>query len=223
MGLDGVELVLRTEETFGISLSDEEVSLVQTPRQLTDLVMKHLATESSGVCASQVAFHRLRRSLMADFATPRQSVTPESRWSHFFPVASRRQNWERLSKALRLRLPPLERPLWLVALICVLAVATGAAVLQPFGTASAGGTVAIIAVGLLALTSPARLLPPTQCRTVGATARYLAATAPAELIAPTRPWSREQVRNAVDSIIREVLGVSDVPEDASFIEDLGLS
>ena len=223
MGLDGVELVLRTEETFGISLSDEEVSLVQTPRQLTDLVMKHLAAEPSGVCASQVAFHRLRRTLVADFATPRQSVTPESRWDQFFPVASRRKNWGRLSKALRLRLPPLERPLWLIALICVLTVACGAAVLQPFGSAIAVDSAAIVGVGLLALTSPARLLPPTQCRTVGATARYLAAIAPAELIAPTRPWSRAQVRDAVDNIIREVLRVSEVPEDARFVEDLGLS
>jgi acyl carrier protein len=223
MGLDGVELVLRIEETFGISLADEEVSSIQTPRQLTELVLTHLAAAPSAACISQVAFHRLRRSLMSEFSTRRATVGPDVRWESVFPLATRKQSWERLSKALRLRLPSLERPGWLVALIGAVSLVSGLFVLQAVGSGAAVATAITCGIGLTALTTPARVVPPAECRTVGAVARYLAARVPSELVAPEHPQGRPEVRDAVHGIIRDVLGISEVPEDARFVEDLGLS
>jgi hypothetical protein len=223
MGLDGVDLVLGVEEAFGISISDEEAASIRTPRQLTDLVMAHLATAPSAACLSQISFHRLRRSLIADFGISRPTVKPDSSWQHLLPSGRRPEHWKKLSESLRLVLPPLERPGWMLWLMLIVSVAAGLWIYSLAGSALAILATFSCGACLAVLTSPARQAFPASCRSVGTTARYLAATAPAQFKAPSEPWSRAQVRSIVDGVIREVLGVSEVPEDADSVEDLGLS
>lgn len=68
MSLDGVELILRAEETFGVALPEQETCRVSTPGQLIDLVCTKLKT-TGGIYwdRAQVA-ERIRTILIEDFS-----------------------------------------------------------------------------------------------------------------------------------------------------------
>jgi hypothetical protein len=63
MGLDGVELLLSIEETFGIAITDPEAEACATPGAVIDLVLGKLRTTDEQVCVSQRAFYLLRKGL----------------------------------------------------------------------------------------------------------------------------------------------------------------
>lgn len=50
MGLDGVELVLASEEEFKVAISDEEASKCETPGILTDLIYSKLRKSKQEKC-----------------------------------------------------------------------------------------------------------------------------------------------------------------------------
>ena len=53
MGLDGVEMVMATEERFGITISDAEAELIRTPGMLIDLVVSKVHLNSERFCRSK--------------------------------------------------------------------------------------------------------------------------------------------------------------------------
>ena len=61
MGLEGVEIVLAVEETFGIAIPDAEASRMQTPNELIAFIEAHVPTVCSRDCLTQHLFYRLRR------------------------------------------------------------------------------------------------------------------------------------------------------------------
>ncbi len=63
MGLDIVELVLATEDAFGIHISDEAFSGVTTAGDLCDLVSGLVDGKQSRRCLTSMAFYRIRRGL----------------------------------------------------------------------------------------------------------------------------------------------------------------
>ena len=52
--MEGVELVMATEEDFGISISDAEAGAVTTPRMLIDLVLEKAPQRSRDEVAALV-------------------------------------------------------------------------------------------------------------------------------------------------------------------------
>ena len=58
--------------------------------------------------------------------------------------------------------------------------------------------------------------------TVGSTAEFLALHADADLRPPEAGWTREQIRNVVHTLLREMFGIETVDDDGSFVDDLGL-
>lgn len=81
MGLDSVELVLATEDEFGISIPDGDAAVIRTPRMLAEYVSSRLATEgrSNGKpCVSQAQFYRLRAFLVEQFGLERSAIKPSS-------------------------------------------------------------------------------------------------------------------------------------------------
>ena len=61
MGLDGVEIVMRTEETFGIEIPNEVAARLLTPAALVDYVAANVPLKATEECLSQQTFYRLRR------------------------------------------------------------------------------------------------------------------------------------------------------------------
>jgi hypothetical protein len=223
MGLDGLEIVLGVEKAFNISISDEEAEAIRTPRDLTDLVISRLAAARPSGCHSQIAFHRLRHGLVSALGIERRAVTPDAPWRQFLPISGRVKAWRTLSRAAQLPLPALVRPYWLVASLLAASLLPAALFYRSIGATWGLLAFSVSAFALFVVSIPAKVAFPSQCSTLGATARYLSTLAPAQLVTPAEPISRDQAREVVHGVIREVLAISEVSEDARFVEDLGLS
>lgn len=72
MGLEGVEILLSAEETFGIAIPDSAASQMQTPADLISFIVTHVPTVISNDCLTQNLFYRLRRGFRT--AVPAMSV-----------------------------------------------------------------------------------------------------------------------------------------------------
>ena len=53
MGLEGIEIVLAVEETFGITIPDADASRMQTPAELIAFIETHVPTVYSRDCLTQ--------------------------------------------------------------------------------------------------------------------------------------------------------------------------
>ena len=97
MGFDPVELVIATEDIFGISISEAEVEQIVTPRHLIDHV-KNLVNAKPKVrsCLSQRAFHRVRRSLVTAAQVERGSISLSAKIRELFPKPQRVDSWQSL-------------------------------------------------------------------------------------------------------------------------------
>jgi len=109
MGLDVVELVMRTEDEFGISLTDDEAASAQTVGDLYQLVLSKLDVTPS--CLSSKAFYRTRQALVDCLHVPRRSIRPSSDLEALFPVPTRKQQWYEVAQRLDLEFPYLQYPL----------------------------------------------------------------------------------------------------------------
>jgi hypothetical protein len=92
MGLDGVELVLAWEETFGISISDAEAERMFTTRQVAERILEMVrsaAPEDCG-CLSMRAFFRLRKAFEAE-GVSRSNVHPDAKVTSVLPSRQRRE------------------------------------------------------------------------------------------------------------------------------------
>lgn len=108
MGLDSVELVLRIEDEFSISLPDDEVSNVKTVGDLYDLVLRKLDVTPS--CLSSKAFYRTRQAITDCLAVPRRSVRPSTDLGELLPEKSRNALWDQISGRTSLQFPRLRLP-----------------------------------------------------------------------------------------------------------------
>ena len=115
MGLDGVEMVMQWEESFGITIADADAAALRTPRAATELICRQLGVEAGrkGVCLSQRAFYRLRRVLTRAHGYPRGSITPNRPVRDLASPNLRRLDWKALASAAGV--PTLPKPLchWL--------------------------------------------------------------------------------------------------------------
>jgi acyl carrier protein len=108
MGLDSVEIVLRIEDEFSISLPDDELSSVRTVGELYELVLSKLDTTPA--CLSSKAFYRTRQALVECLGLPRQSIRPSTPLDSLLPRTSLVQKWQEIADRTGLALPPLRRP-----------------------------------------------------------------------------------------------------------------
>jgi acyl carrier protein len=65
MGLDGVEILLATEEAFGIAIPDEVAERLLTPADVVAHVASQVPTTPSAECLTQRLFYRLRQRFRA--------------------------------------------------------------------------------------------------------------------------------------------------------------
>ncbi len=65
MGLDTVELIMRFEDEFDISISDADASQLGSPEMLLEYLAMRMGAPPGGHCRTLRVFHRLRRALLA--------------------------------------------------------------------------------------------------------------------------------------------------------------
>ena len=110
MGLDAVELVIRTEDAFGITITDADAARLTTPRELASFVGTQIRLVPVTACLTQQAFNRLRSALV-EAGCDRVAVRPSALLSELFPEPGRRARWQSVGQRLGAApWPRLERP-----------------------------------------------------------------------------------------------------------------
>ncbi len=112
--LDLMEVAMRIEEKFGITLRDSEAMPVRTMGDLHALVLAKTRRGQGQVCVTSATFYRLRAGLVQT-GISRQRIRPDVRMEDLIPVRERRRCWQGLRGLLgdKLWLPALRRPQWL--------------------------------------------------------------------------------------------------------------
>ncbi len=240
MGLDGVELVMEVEETFGVTISDAEAQAIRTVGDLWLLINDKLgnqrvALSREGICPSASAFYAVRRGAMTSLGVERKAVRPAGSTTLLLgPYLGRRQRWARLQTAAGLRLPPLRWPFGTSQALVAVSLAFGVWVgwwtyrgSSAFGDAIAAAV--LVPIGtlflLMVLARPfARHLPRT-CDTVRGLIGDVVPRNLGTLAAQMgRLPSEDEVLDALRHVFVDILGVKPetVTLEARFVEDLGL-
>lgn len=77
MGLEGVEIIISTEEEFGITISKQEAGAFRVVEDLHLLVMAKLGSEAPD---PTVVWDRLRDIIIMETGTLREEIKPGNRW-----------------------------------------------------------------------------------------------------------------------------------------------
>ena len=243
MGLDGVEIVMKVEETFGISIDDAEAGQIATPGQLIDLVLSKVGRTVDDACLTQRAFHRLRAVLMRHLGVRRNQVKPEMLLGSLFPRSNRREDVKQISGEIGLRKEiEFVRPVWLTGPIMVGVFFGGivTAIFVDCHPVTSQNLILkivfvpspIVAAALFATTfgwlaflatRSTRIEFQPSLETVGHLSRWIVANAPDVVKAQPGKWSREQLAEIVREIVLDALGCNnEYREDAHFVYDLGM-
>ena len=105
MGLDAVELVLRVEEEFNITVEDAEAEKVRTVGDFYQLILTKL--DLTPDCQTSKAFFQTRRALVETLGLPRRSIRPATALEPMFPVKDRRRLWSAVASCIELDFPQL--------------------------------------------------------------------------------------------------------------------
>jgi acyl carrier protein len=85
VGLDSVEIVWAAEDTFGISISNEEAAGMRTVGDLGRCIAQKVAERASVpgrpvLPELDLIWPRLVDLVVVEFGVPRERVTPETEW-----------------------------------------------------------------------------------------------------------------------------------------------
>lgn len=91
MGLDLAELVLDVEDMFEVSIPEEVLLKIETPKQLIDwlyetLSLRSKTTKSLNICITQRAFFLLRNQLTQQGLASRKEIRPSTNLSASAPA-----------------------------------------------------------------------------------------------------------------------------------------
>lgn len=242
MGLEGVEIVMKVEETFDITIEDSDAEKAVTPGRLIELVLSKVGRTSDETCLTQRAFHRLRASLMRRFGLKRDQVRPDSLLANLFPRSTRKEHVRQILDDIGSgKEIEFVRPDWLHHLILTLNISGGIAAIvflawHPvssqnlflkfvFASPIVAFVLFLVVFNWLALLATRRMrieFRPSMA-TVGLFSRWIVANAPDVVKAPPGQWNREQVSEIVRGIVIDYLGCEkEYREDANFVKDLGM-
>ncbi len=221
MGLDGVELILATEEEFGIEIADSDAANLLTPHQLAAHVSHLLGRVEmkSSRCLSRAAFYRIRRTLCAEFSATRDAIHLATPLAPYL-ASTPRQRWRQLIQAIDARqLPRLVCPGWLTRSLGIslpliaLALAVMLA-LPPWGLLLMPALTWLLS--MLLLDRLAWLLP-AQLQTISDLVPYVRIAEPTD-------WNADYVLQRVMQLTAIQLGlkIGQLHPDSRFVEDLGL-
>ena len=107
MGLDSIEILMKVEKTFDISIPDLEAEKIITIADFHNSVWRHLEGKYSDKCKSQGLFYKLRQAIIDTFKFPRHDYKPGTSLNNIFPKQNRRQVYFNFAGANNLKLPDL--------------------------------------------------------------------------------------------------------------------
>ena len=108
MGLDSIEILVKVEKTFGITIPDNEAEKIITVGDFHDAVWRHLEPKHSEKCKSQALFYKIRQSAFNRLEFPKNDFKPVTSLNTIFPLEGRRQAYLNFAKANDLTFPDLK-------------------------------------------------------------------------------------------------------------------
>lgn len=232
MGLDMVEIVMETEERFGIKLDSVDFTRVRTVADFAVCVSRQLPT-SIAVSPKVETFRRVRDLMISEAGIERRLIRPGAKLDELF-ASNRRVRWKRL-RAKEARLPPLELPHVVDRLIVIPAgIAICGVIGLPIALIAVRGwpkplmiaTVCAIVLGtfVLVLNRVCRTRFPDGCRTVRELCdRLTLYVGPSDSDGVKLLW-QIRVLDEVRRITADTLGlpIEKVKPESRFVEDLGV-
>ena len=231
--MDLVEIVVRTEDAFGITIPDADATRITTPRELADFVATRVPLSDEPSCLSQQAFYFLRERFQPHLSFSRQAFRPNTLLEKLVPKQNRQLVWAMLQTEVGAKaLPDLARPIWLFRILAASTVFVFFYATIIIWNASNIGIVNSLFCGLVAsigfgyvsavVTRPTKQHFRRSYRRVGEVVRFVVANKPYVFKRNDRLWTRVQVLEVVREIVADYVGSQEFSSDAHFINDLHL-
>jgi hypothetical protein len=233
MGLDAVELIIKVEESFGISISDEAAGEIQTAGDLLDVVLRNLSLERGASCLTSAASYAVRKELMLETGVSRGEIRPSTPLTACFKKVGLPESWKRMEARSGLKWPALSLSGWALSFLVAGSGAAAIAILGSDGLQWRDlGRAALLAILLLvtaffvvnSVWSLSRALP-HDLKTVGELARRILALNHQKFAARLQKWSPQEVWQAVKLCIVEQVGIDEslIQRDSHLWDELGIS
>lgn len=238
MGLDGVELIMETEDRFGIAIDDSEYAELRTVGDLYRIVLSKLGPPDSRrtnseptSCPSVLPFLATRRAIMSLSGAKREDVRPSSSLRTLLPLTRRRERWMELGRMTQIELPELRLPGFLrdscvLATLMVCTSLIGWCFVLGANWVTVGfGASCLICFAVYKLTQPLAVVFPASCITIGDIVRHASPPAYAS------QWVRRQpsLASAPDAVWADLVALvadqlcvakDEIQPTSRFIEDL---
>jgi acyl carrier protein len=230
MGLDSVELVLTVEETFGLSIPDDDAVEIDTVGKLYDYILTHRFQGKQEACLSSVTFYKIRCAMMAVLNIPRKDLRLSTKLSTLIPK-HRHWIWNNLEKTAALIFPKLKRPFWVNMLIILLGGGVTMWLVKlcpqmPLSTSLCLSFIlfCIIGVILIFLATPLESVLQANCATVGDLTKSVLAKNYGKISKECDRVNAAELWDSLCSIVTEQLGgeKNQLTKDTNFVRDLGM-
>ena len=106
MGLDSVELVVRVEEYFGISIPDREAEKILTVQDFADCVYAKVTLNPTEKCKSQMLFYKFRAYFIDKHGDSKGEISTRTKIKDLI-TGDLKTTWTEIEKYLQLDLPTL--------------------------------------------------------------------------------------------------------------------
>lgn len=123
MGLDLVELALRAEDEFDVSISDANLEQATTPRKLANVIYQQYETIGNEKRTTQNSFYQIQKIFVEKFGFQKEHLHPNTKLETLFQ-ADTIKKWKALNKYLPNQIyDPLRFPkkfligIWVIAFV----------------------------------------------------------------------------------------------------------
>lgn len=107
MGLDSVDLLVKIEKTFSISISDHEAEEIEAVGELHNTVWRKLDHQNKEKCISQSLFYKIRQYIFDNLKFSKKDFLLSTNLNDIFPEENRKDFYLKFSQNLNLEVPNL--------------------------------------------------------------------------------------------------------------------
>lgn len=102
-GLDSVELIMATEEEFGIEIPNQIAEKITTVGEMYEYLKSELKAKSAEDCITQRYFYKLRKALIQNFGVSRIKIKVDSKVSDLISKEELEEGWPYLQVFMDLK------------------------------------------------------------------------------------------------------------------------